>query len=129
MLLLAALLTHDALLVRPYLLPDVVMYAGGALFLAAVGGVVFPSCSRGWAAEGAVPVVVTAEIAAAAAAPSMRTTVVTSRHVAGAAAQGASAVDAPADCGHDRRRGARLSVCPADLVHGLHLQSRFGRRP
>ena len=31
----------------PDLLPDVVVYAGGALFLAAAGGVVFPTCSRG----------------------------------------------------------------------------------
>ena len=65
------------------LLPDVVISAGDVLFLAAVGEVVFPSCSRGWAADGevlspscsrgwtvdaAVPAVVTAEIAAAAAA-------------------------------------------------------------
>ena len=102
------------------------IYAGGALFLAAVGGVVFPSFSRGWAADGAVPAVVTAEIAAgtaAAAAAAMRATVATSPRVAGAAAQSASAADVLADCGHAHRRGARLSACPADLVHGLHLQS------
>ena len=112
---------------EPDLLPDVVVYAGGALFLAAAGGVVFPSCSRGWAAGDVVPAVVTAEIAACTAA--MRTTVATSPRVAGAAAHGASAADVLADGGHDHRRGARLSAYPADLVHGLHLQSRFGRRP
>ena len=115
-----------------HLLPDVVIYAGGALFLAAVGGVVFPSCSRGWSTDGAVSAVVTAGIAAGAAgagAAAMRATVTTSPRVAGAVSQGASAADVPADCGHDHRRGARLSACPADLVHGLHLQSRFGRRP
>ena len=117
---------------EPDLLPNVVVYAGGALFLAAAGGVVFPSCSRGWAAGGAVPAVVTVEIAAgtaAAAAVAMRTTVATPPRVAGAAAHGASAADVLADGGHDHRRGARLSACPADLVHELHLQSRFGRRP
>ena len=81
------------------LFPAVAIYAGGALFLAAVGGVVFPSCSRGWAADGAVPAVVTAEIAAAAAAAAaaMRVTVATLPRVAGAAAQGASAADVLAD--------------------------------
>ena len=105
------------------------------LFLVAAGGVVFPSCSKGWAAGGAVPAVVTAGIAAgtaaaaaAAAAAAMRATVAISPRVAGAAAHGASAADVFADGGHDRRRGARLSACPADLVHGLHLQSRFRRR-
>ena len=71
---------------------------------------------------------------AAAAVVAMRTTVATSPRVAGAAAHGASAHGASAtvvlaDGGHDHRRGARLSACPADLVHGIHLQSRFGRRP
>ena len=65
----------------------------------------------------------------AAAAAAMRATIVTSPPVVGAAAQGASAADVLADCSHDHRRGARLSACLADLVHGLHLQSRFGRRP
>ena len=112
-------------------LPDVVVYAGGALFLAAAGGVVFPSCSKGWAAGGAVPVKITADTAAAAAAAAvaMRATVATSPRVADAAAHGASAADVLADGGPDHRRGARLRACPADLVHGLHLQSRFGRRP
>ena len=119
---------------EPDLLPDVVVYAGGALFLAAAGGVVFPSCSRGWAAGGTVPAVVTVEIAAGTAAAaavyvSMRTTDATSLRVAGAAAHGVSAADVLADGGHDHRRGARLSACPADFVHRLHLQSRFGRRP
>ena len=117
---------------EPDLLPDVVVYAGGALFLAAAGEVVFPSCSRGWAGGGAVPAVVTAEIAAgtaAAAAAAMRTTVATSPRVAGAAAHGASPADVLVDGDHDHRRGARLSACPVDLVHGLRLQSRFGRRP
>ena len=71
---------------EPDLLPDVVVvYAGSALFLAAAGGVVFPSCSRGWAAGGAVPAVVTVEITAgtvAAAAVAMRTTVATSPRAA-----------------------------------------------
>ena len=108
------------------------VYAGGTLFLAAAGGVVFPSCSRGWAAGGAVPAAVTVEIAtgtAAAAAAAMRTTVATSPRVAGAAAHGASAADVLADGGHDHRLGAPLSACLAELVHGRHLQSRFGRRP
>ena len=96
------------------LLPDVVISAGEALFLAAVGEVVFPSCSRGWAADGevfspscsrdwtagaAVPAVVTAEIAAGAAgaagaaagAAAMRAAVVASPRTAGAAARGQSA--------------------------------------
>ena len=128
------------------LLPDVVISASDTPFLAAVGEVVFPSCSRGWAANGevlspswsragaadaAVPAVVTAEItaAAAAAAAAMRATVVASPGVASAAARGASATDVlAADCGHDHRRGARLSACLAGLVHGLYLESRFGRR-
>ena len=113
---------------EPDLLPDVVVYAGGALFLAAAGGVVFSGCSRSWAAGGAVPVKTAADTAAAAAV-AMRTTVATSPRVAGAAAYGASAADVLADGGPDHRRGARLRACPADLVHGLHLQSRFGRRP
>ena len=113
---------------EPNLLPDVVVYAGGALFLAAAGGVVFSSCSRGWAAGVAVPAVVIVEIAAGTAV-AMRTTFATSPRVAGAAAHGASAADVLADGGHDHRRGARLSACPAELVHGLHLQSQFGRRP
>ena len=113
---------------EPDLLPDVVVYAGDALFLAATGGVVFPSCSRDWAAGGAVPVKIAAGTAAAAAV-AMRTTVATSPRVAGAAAYGASAADVLADSGPDHRRGARLRACPADLVHGLHLQSRFGCRP
>ena len=81
------------------------IYAGGALFLAAAGGVVLASCSRGWADDGAVPAVVTAEIAAgaaASAATAMRATIVTSPRVAGAAAQGASAADVLADCGKKR---------------------------
>ena len=41
---------------EPYVLLDVVVYAGGALFLAGAGGVVFPSCSRGWAGGDAVAV-------------------------------------------------------------------------
>ena len=111
-------------------LPDVVVYAGGALFLAAAGGVVFPSCSRGWAGGGAVPGKIAAGTAAAAvAAVAMRTTVATSPRVAGAAAHGASAANVLTGGGHDYRHGARLSACPAGLVHGLHLQSRFGRRP
>ena len=87
----------------PDLLPDVVVYAGGALFLAVAGGVVFPSCSRGWAAGGAVPVKIAAGTAAAAAV-AMCTTVATSLQVAGAAAHGASAADVLADGGPDYRR-------------------------
>ena len=105
---------------------------------------VFPSCSRGWAADGevfspkcsrgwtdgaAVPADVTTKIAAGAgagAAAAMRAIVAASPQAAGAAARGASAADVlAADCGHDHHRGA----CLAGLVHGLHLQSRFGRRP
>ena len=66
---------------------------------------------------------------AAAAAVARGTTVVTSPRVAGAAAHGASAADVLGDGGPDHRRGARLCVYPADLVHGLHLQSWFGLRP
>ena len=125
-------------------LPDVVISANNVLFLAAVWEVVFPSCSRGWAADDevlspscsrgwtanvAVPAVVTAEIAFRAAA-AIRETVVTSPRVAGAAAQGAPAADVlAADYGHDHRCGARLSPCLAGLVHGLHLQSRVGLPP
>ena len=108
------------------------IYADGSLFLAAAGGVVFPSFSRGWAAGGTVPAVVTAENAAstaAAATAAMRATVATSPRVAGAAAHGTSAADVLADGGHDHRCDALLSACPADLIHGLHLQSRFGRHP
>ena len=106
-------------------LPDVVISAGEALFLATVGEVVFPSCSRGWAADGevfspscsrgwtaraVVPAVVTAEIAAGAGAgAAMRAIVVAATRVAGAA--------------------ARLSACLAGLVHELHLQTGFGRHP
>ena len=46
-------------------LPDVVVYADGALLLAAAGEVVFPSCSRSWAAGGTVPVKIAAAVAAA----------------------------------------------------------------
>ena len=84
---------------EPDLLPDVVVYAGGALFLAAASGVVFPSCSRGWAAGGAIPAVVTVEMAAgtaAAAAVAILTTVATSPRLAGAAAHGASPASRPA---------------------------------
>ena len=127
---------------------DVVISADDVLFLATVGEVVFPSCSRGWAADGevlfpscsrgwtadvAVPAVVTAEIAAGAAgagATAMRATVVASPWVAGTAARSVSAADVlAADCDHDRCRGARLSACLAGLAHGLHLQSRFSPRP
>ena len=111
-------------------LPDVVVYAGGAHFLTAAGGVIFPSCSSGWAGGGAVSVKIAAGTAAAAvAAVAMRTTVATSPRVAGAAAHGASVADVLADGGPDHRRGARLTACLAGLCHGLHLQSRFGRRP
>ena len=113
---------------EPDVLPDVVVCAGDALFLAAAGGVVFPSCSRGWAAGGAVLVKMAAGTAAAAAV-AMRTTVVTPPRVAGAAAAvaGAPVADVLADDGPHHRRGARLSACPFCLCHGFHLQSRFGR--
>ena len=66
---------------EPDVLPDVVVCACDALFLAATGGVVSPSCSRDWAGGGAVLVKMAAGTAAAAVA--MRTTVVTSPRVAG----------------------------------------------
>ena len=94
--------------VEPDVLPDVVVCAGNALFLAAAGGVVFPSCSRGWAAGGAVLVKMAAGTAAAAAI-AMRTTVATSPRVAGANA-GASVADVLADGGPDHRHGARLTA-------------------
>ena len=115
----------------PDALPDVVVCAGDALFLAAAGGVVYPSCSRGWAAGGAVLVKMAAGTAAAAAAAvAMRTTVVTSPRVAGAAAAvaGASVADVLADGGPQHRRGARLTACPFFLCHGFHLRSRLPRR-
>ena len=111
-------------------LPDVVVCAGDVLFLAAAGGVVFPSCSRGWAAGGAVLVKMAAGTAAAAAV-ALRTTVVTSPRVAAAAAAvaGASVADVLADGGPHHRRGARLTTCPFCNCHGFPLQSRFGRCP
>ena len=127
---------HTAYILRaagePDVLPDGVVCAGDALFLAAAGGVVFPSCSRGWAAGGAVLVKMAAGTAAAAVA--MRTTVVTSPRVAGAGAAvaGASVADVLADGGPHHRRGARLTACPFCLCHGFHLRSRwsrFGRFP
>ena len=117
---------------EPDVLPDVVVCAGDALFLAAAGGVVFPSCSRGWAAGGAVLVKMAAgNAAAAAAAVPMRTTVVTSPRVAAAAAAiaGASVADVLADGGPHHRRGARLTACPFCLCHGFHPRSRFGHFP
>ena len=114
---------------EPDVLPDVVVCAGNALFLAVAGWVVFPSCSRGWAAG--VAVLVKMAVGTAAAAVAMRTIVVTSPRVAGAAAAvaGASVADALADGGPHHRRGARLTACPFCLCHGFHLQSRFGRCP
>ena len=116
---------------EPDVPPDVLVCAGDALFLAAAGGVVFPSCSRGWAAGGAVLVKMAAGTAAAAAAVAMRTTVVTSPEVAGAdaAVAGASVADALADGGPHHRRGARLTACPFCLCHGFHLRSRTGHFP
>ena len=111
---------------EPDVLPDVVVCAGDAIFLAAAAGVVFPSCSRGWAAGGAVLVKMAA--GAAAAAVAMRTTVVTLPRVAGAAA-GASVAGVLVDGGPDHRRGARLTACPSGLCHGFHLRSRFDRCP
>ena len=92
-------------------LPDVMVYAGNALFLAAAGGVVFPSCSRGWAGGDAVLVKMAAGTAAAPAV-AMRTTVVTSPRVAVAVAAvaGASVADVLADGGPHHRRGARQSL-------------------
>ena len=123
---------HTAYTLRAAGEPDVlgVVCAGDALFLAAAGGVVFPSCSRGWAAGGAVLVKMAAGTAAAAAV-AMRTTVVTSSRVAGAAAAvgGASVADVLADGGPHHRRGARLAACPFCLCHGFHLRSRLGRFP
>ena len=110
--------------------PDVVVSAGDVLFLAAVREVVFHSCFRGWAGGGEVlfPSCFRGWTADAAA-PAVATVMASSR-VAGAAARGASAADVlGTDCGHDHHRDARLSACLASLVHGLHLQSRFCRRP
>ena len=112
---------------EPDVLPDVVVCADDALFLAAAGGVVFPSCSRGWAGGGVVLVKMAADTAAAAAV-AMRTTVATSPLVAGAAA-GASVADVLADGGPDHRRGAHLTACPSGLCHGFHFRSQFGRCP
>ena len=99
-------------------LPGVVVSAGEALHSGtAVGKVVSPSWPRYCAADAAdVSAAVPAAIAAA-----------------GAAAVGAAVVDRfvayVAGCGLDHRRGAWLSVCGGGLAHGLHFQSRFGRRP
>ena len=92
---------------EPDVLPDVVVYADDVLSLAAADGVVVPSCSRGWAAGGAVAmraIVATSPLAAAAAAAAvaMRTSVVTSPLVAAAAAAavaGGASVDVLADGG------------------------------
>ena len=133
------------------------MYADDVLSLAAADGVVVPSCSRGWAAGGAVamraivatsPLVAAAAAAAAAAvamraivatsplvaaaaaaAVAMRTTVVASPRVAGAGAAGGASVDVLLDDGPDHRRGARLTACPFCLCLGFHLRSRLGRFP
>ena len=111
------------------------VYADDALFLAAADGVVVPSCSRGWAAGGAVAmraIVATSPlVAAAAAAVAMRTTVVASSRVAGAGAgaAGGASVDVLVDDGPDHRRGARLTACPFCLCLGFHLRSRLGRFP
>ena len=127
-----ALPCHTAYTLRaagePDVLPDGVVYAGDALFLAAAGGVVFSSCFRGWAGSGVVLVKMAAGTAAAAAV-AMRTTVVTSPRVAGAAAAGTSVADVLADGGPHHRRGARLTACPFCLCHGFHLRFRFGRFP
>ena len=115
---------------EPDVLPDVVVYAGNALFLAATGGVVFPSCPKGCAAGGGVLVKMAAG-SAAAATVAMRTTVVTSPRVAGTAAAvaGASVADILADGGPHHRRGARLTACPFFFCHGFHLRSRVGCFP
>ena len=122
-----ALPCHTAYTLRaagePDVLPDGVVYAGDALFLAAAGVVVFPSFSRGWAAGGAVLVEMAAGTAAAAAV-AMRTSAVTSPRVAAAAAAVASVADVLADGPH-HRRGARLTACPFCLCHGFHLRSRW----
>ena len=115
---------------EPDVLPDGVVCAGDALFLAAAGGVVFPSCSRGWAAGGAVLVKMAAGTAAAAA-DAMRTTVVTSPRVAGASAAvaAASVTDVLVDGGPHHPSGARLTACPFCLCHEFHLRSWFGHFP
>ena len=132
-----ALPCHTAYTLRaagePDVLPDGVVCAGDALFLAAAGVVVFPSCSRVWAAGGEVLVKMAAGTAAPAAV-AMRTTVVKSPRVAGAAAAVAvdASVDVLADDGPHHRRGVRLTACPFCLCHGFHLRSRwssFGRFP
>ena len=133
-----ALPCHTAYTLRaagePDVLPDGVVCAGDALLLAAAGVMVFPSCSRGWAAGGAALMKMAAGTAAAAAV-AMRTTVVTSPRVAGAGAAvaaGASVADVLADDGSHHRRGARLTAFPFCLYHGFHLRSRwspFGRFP
>ena len=108
------------------LLPDVVVSTGEALRSGtAVEEVVSTSWPRNRTAGAAdVPVVVTADIAAATAA--IGTAIV----VAAVAAQDASVADDPvAGCDLDHRRGAWLSVCRGGLAHRLHLQPRFGRRP
>ena len=141
---------------EPDVLPDVAVYADDVLSLAAADGVVVPSCSRGWAAGGAVamraivatsPLVaaaaaaavamraivatlpLVAAAAAAAVAVAMRTTVVASPRVAGAGAAGGASVDVLVDDGPDHRRGARLTACPFCLCLGFHLRSRLGRFP
>ena len=100
-----ALPCHTAYTLRaagePDVVPDGVVCAGDALFLAAGGGVVFPNFSRGWAAGGAILVKMVAGTAASAAVV-MRTTVGTSPRVAAAAAAaaaGASVADVLADGG------------------------------
>ena len=98
------------------LLPDVVLSADETLRSGtAVKEVVSPSWPRGCTADAAdAPPVVTADIAAAAAA---------AMETAAVAAQGASVAGDPvAGCDLDHRRGAWLRVCRGGLAHGRHIQ-------
>ena len=90
---------------------------------------VSPSWPRDRTADAAyVPAVVTANIAAAAAAIGVVVVVavIAAMEAAAVAAQGASVVG----CDLDYRRGAwSIKRLPWRPRPGLHLQSRFGRRP
>ena len=103
--------------------PDVVVSAGEALRSGtAVGEEISPSWPRGCTADAPdAPLVVTADIAAAA---------VAAMGAAGVATQDASVADHPvAGCDLDHCRGGWLSVGRGGLAHWFHLQSRFGRCP
>ena len=86
---------------------------------------------RGTPADAAVPAAVAVDVAAAATARRATVAVAAMGVTGAAAAWEGRADDAPvADvAGYNHCRGAYPSTCLAGLLHGLHLQPRFGRCP